>query len=599
MVTEQQLDEWARTRTESQAIVVELVWRLVAAAVPSPRDRRFPLSINQPGPDGFLYSEIAAEPFVPEGRSFWEIGTGITPGKKATDDYRDLTRSVPRTEREDSTFVFVTPLSGRRDSWISAPAGKGMARWLKSRQNKKQWKNVRVLDGTKLIDWMSHFPSVAAWFAGTVLGAAAGELEPPTSHWETIRRIGDPPPLIPEIFLAGRDQATQRMGDLFSGSVRQVALETHYPDQVIDFVAAHVASLAPEAQVDVAGRCLIVHGEAGWKSAVALTRRHTLVASSSLDLSDPGRTKLIQMARNSGHDVVFGVSRGGLPDPSRCPLPSPSVDQIKASLEKATYPRERARMLAQRSAGNLPALLRCIQNVSLLPAWAEGTTAAELSVCALIGQWDDSNTDDQTAIERISGKGYGEWIAAIREVAARPGTPLHHREGVWRFASRFEGWHALGSRLFDEHIERFCAVAVEVLGEDHPGLALPVGERYLAPIRGLEHQHSVRLRQGLAEGLALLGSYPEALIRCPTGSAAARAAIAVRRVLEPMTWERWATLDRLLPLLAEAAPAEFLDGLDRAIAVESQVFESLFGQEGDPITGGNYVSGVLDRKSVV
>ena len=117
IVTENQLDEWVRGNTrDAQSIIVELIWRLVAASSPHPRERRFPLgdSIGQHGPDGILLVDIPDEPFVPDGRSFWEIGTGLDVRKKASSDYKDLVQEIPKDIRLDATFVFVTPLSGRR-----------------------------------------------------------------------------------------------------------------------------------------------------------------------------------------------------------------------------------------------------------------------------------------------------------------------------------------------------------------------------------------------------------------------------------------------------------------------------------------------------
>jgi hypothetical protein len=73
LVTENQLDEWVRGNSrDAQGMIVELVWRLVAASCPKPREHRFPLtdSIGQHGPDGVLDVELSFEPFIPEGRSY-------------------------------------------------------------------------------------------------------------------------------------------------------------------------------------------------------------------------------------------------------------------------------------------------------------------------------------------------------------------------------------------------------------------------------------------------------------------------------------------------------------------------------------------------
>ena len=134
LVTENQLDEWVRGNArDAQGVIVELIWRLVAASCPRPRERRFPLgdSIGQHGPDGIVDTDLAFEPFVPEARSLWEIGTGLHAGDKATSDYNDRIADVPQDIRSESTFVFVTPLSGRR-GWEHTWKQDAQAAWLRS-----------------------------------------------------------------------------------------------------------------------------------------------------------------------------------------------------------------------------------------------------------------------------------------------------------------------------------------------------------------------------------------------------------------------------------------------------------------------------------
>jgi hypothetical protein len=95
-----------------------------------------------------------------------------------------------------------------------------------------------------------------------------------------------------------------------------------------------------------------------------------------------------------------------------------------------------------------------------MPEWAQGTDAAELAIAELLGAWTEKSEADKAAAERLSKKAYGEWIEKMREIVHRPGTPLIQRDGVWRMVARYEGWYALGSKLFDEHIDRFKETVV-------------------------------------------------------------------------------------------------------------------------------------------
>ena len=594
MITENQLDEWVRGNAkDAQGVIVELVWRLVAASCPQPKERRFPLgdSINQHGPDGLLDVVLAFDPFVPEGHSFWEIGTGIRAGDKATSDYSDLVSKVPESTRLKSTFVFVTPLSGRRD-WEHTWKEDAQGAWLEKRRARGQWRDVRVFDGTKLIDWIHQFPPVGLWLAQKTIGMPVQQLETPEQRWNWVHTIGEPP-LTPKLFLANRDDACAKLKDVVAGTMVRLKLETHFPDHVVDFVSAYLTDLDTEKHADAAGRSLVVSGAEAWNAMASQNGNLILIADSKLDLTGEAGTKLIQMAQRSGHAVIFGGPAGGIPDPASVPLRAPQSHKVREALEHAGYSEERARNLAQKSGGNLGSLLRCLQNLSLMPEWAEGTVASELAIAAMLGSWTEKSDADRHVAEGLSGNSYGEWIGTMREVALRPGTPLTQRDGNWRFAARYEGWFELGPRLFDEHLDRLQVAATSVLTEKDPQFDLPSGERYASSFHGKVLAHSHRLRNGLAESLALLGSHPEALTSCTHRRAEGTAVLAVRNILADADWERWASLNDLLPLLAEAAPGEFLDAVEKALISELCPFDRIFAEEGDGVMDCTYMSGAL------
>ena len=329
----------------------------------------------------------------------------------------------------------------------------------------------------------------------------------------------------------------------------------------------------------------------------AQREKHVLVADSTLDLNGDAGTKLIQKARRSGHAVIFGGSPGGIPDPASTPLPVPRSHQVKEALEKAGYTEERARTLAQKSGGNLGSLLRCLQNLSLMPEWAEGSAASELAVSMALGAWVETSDADRAVVENVSGNLYGEWIGKMRDIALRPGTPLIQYDDTWKFLARYEGWYALGPRLFDDvAATRLQRAAISVLQENDPQFDLPKEERFAtAAAHGKVLAHSRALRTGLAaESLALLGESREGphIVQHWKGRGGG-AAVAVRRILGGANWLRWASLNDLLPLLAEAAPKEFLDAVENALNNQPCPFDQVFEQEGDGITGRTYMSGLL------
>src|ERR1051326_3553859 len=132
-----------------------------------------------------------------------------------------------------------------------------------------------------------------------------------------------------------------------------------------------------------------------------------------------------------------------------------------------------------------------------------------------------------------------QWTSAVREVSLLPDAPVQQKDGRWKVADRLAAWKTLGLRMFDEHLDRFRKVAVEVLRERDPQFDLPSNQRYAASIHGKVLKHSHSLRTGLAETLALLGSYPEFLTSCSFGKAEGTALLAVREILKGADWELW------------------------------------------------------------
>ncbi len=594
IVTENRLDLWVRGNArKAQGVIVDLVCRLVTASCPNPKCRRFPLgdSIGQPGPDGFLEVDNGFDPFVPEGRSYWEVSASIDARSKATEDYRNLSDTTPDAIRRESSFVFVTPLSGTRD-WADGWKARAQSTWLHERHERNEWRDVRVVDGSRLIDWLSVFPAVERWLAD-VMRIPAQQVQTPEQRWQELRTIGHPAPLTPEVFLANREEACDSLEQVFSRTKLQVKLETRFPREVADFVAAYVAGMREDAKVDAVGRCLIISSSDAWNTLATLHEPHVLVADFDLDDADSACATLLDDAQRRGHFVIFGGMPGGMPQADRVPLPSPKRYQIEQALQEAGYNEERARGLAQRSGGNLSSLLRCLQNLPLVPQWAQGADAEQLAIAELMGGWSEHSEADRAVAEMLSGKGYPEWIGKMREIALSPGTPLIQRDDTWKVTACYVGWYALGPRLFDEHLDRLREASVSALREQDPQFELAPGERWAAGIHGKHLAHSRLLRKGLADSLALLGSHPSALVSCSVGKAQATASLAVRETLADADWVLWASLSDVLPLLAEAAPEEFVDGVETALNSDPCPFDTIFAQEGDGITGSNHMTGLL------
>lgn len=586
-VTENQIHAWVEQNSEAaRGVIVELVDRLVAAAAPHAK-RRFPNadSIGQHGPDGYVLAQSGAPPFIPGGTSFWEVGTGRDAAAKATNDYRDLTAATPANVRQASTFVFVTPRSGRHD-WEYTWKDESQLAWLNDRRQRGDWAGVDVIDATQLVAWIRMFPAVAAWLAAQ-MGLASADVTSPVTRWATIQKASTPP-LAPDVFLTGRSQATMAFREILGGKRSQLRLDTRTPREFVPFTAAALASLEPEKRREYEGRCLLLRTPEAWSLVTTLREPHVFIAA--FDLDDEDGNVLVQEALSSGHSAIFAGRPGGDPD-SRTALPNPRPQELRDELIKCGFAEPRAKELAQKSAGQPAVVVKLVTGVPLRPSWADAKEADAIARAMLAGAWSAGVPKDLAIVSAI---GYDkEWEAQIKRALQLEDSPITQRANKWKVSSRYEAWQHLGPHIHDADLERFRHAALEVLREPDPQLELPKNERFMANVLGKTLQYSPLLRAGIAETLALLGSHPKALSACTPGRAEGTAHLIVRELLTDADHVLWASLNPIEPLLAEAAPDAFLSALEVALRRTPSPFDAVFAEEGNGFAGRTYMTGVL------
>lgn len=588
------LDLYA-TRRDSQGVIPELIYLLVKQSVSELSICRIPYgdAVNQPGLDGLVETEESFLEFVPKGKSYWEIGTGNDPQGKATSDFQKRTKETPDGEKKLSTFIFVTPRSSGSNGWDEPRQTK----WI-SKRKECGWKEIRIIDGVKLADWLREYPALGRWMLKKIgVSRNLSSISTPAEHWDIIQSQIDEsdPPLPSQLFITGRENACIALRRIFNNESKQMLVFVESPDDVKDFVAGYLASLEIEIRKLFSNRCLFISEEDSWRSVVETRKSHVLIADPNLCL-ESDNANLLTLAIRKNHSVVIPLCGAwATGNPEIIKLQSPSRFQLERILTEGGYSSMRSRELASAGADRLSALKRHLLGLGSLPSYASWENARLIAQSGLIGKWDGNNKADRDAMEIFLGKKYGEWIEEVQPETLRSDTPLIQRNEKWRMVARGEAWAALGPRLLDDDLSRFQKIALRVLGERDPKFDLIGTERFAAKIHGKHLEHSQLLREGIAETLALLGSRPKALSFCSQDKAIEVAVLTVRGLLKNAEWERWAGLDPLLPLLAEAAPDEFLDVVELALLEpEKSVFLKVFAQEGTGSFGGwNYMSGLL------
>lgn len=149
------------------------------------------------------------------------------------------------------------------------------------------------------------------------------------------------------------------------------------------------------------------------------------------------------------------------------------------------------------------------------------------------------------------------------------------------------------SNIFNKHLENFKTACIEVLGEIDHALDLSKDERYSASIYGKNRKYSEPLRTGLAETLVWLSLNQDKLVNCSPHLCERTVILTIRSLLEKKQWQTWASINRYLPIIAEAHPSEFLSCIEAALKEQPCLFEELYAQENNGFGGTNYITGLL------
>jgi len=219
--------------------------------------------------------------------------------------------------------------------------------------------------------------------------------------------------------------------------------------------------------------------------------------------------------------------------------------------------------------------------------------ANEISIMCLLGSWDENNNSDKEIVSKLAQREYNEFAFKLREILQLQNNPVIYQNGHWSLKERKQLLKLIGTRIFDDTLNSFKNCFVDVLKEEDPKFNLPIDSRFYASFHDKTPKHSTILRLGICQGLALIGNYSSYLTNCSPRKTESINILSIREVLVNADWKLWATLDRLLPLFAESAPSEYLKIIETSIQKENCPFIELFKQEGNGITGWNYMTGLL------
>lgn len=571
------LAEWARMHETAQWMP-SLMVQLVGASGAKVTACRF-LTHEETTTAGFdaVVEAKSAGLLVPKGTSAWELSKQQNAAGKVRGDAGKRKRNPGGLAPAKASLVSVTlrvwPSKKRKGRTVSAAANKKLeARRL---QRAGGWRAATILDAVDLANALALAPGVGIWLS-TVMGRKVHGACSLLSHWEDLASLRKPA-LPPAVFLAGRDKFTAELEAFMGAAPSHLPIYATSPEDLRDALAAWWKTRA--TQPTPAKPAVIVQSGDAWEYLRNQAHPLLLILSEEVEAT----AEQITAAVNHGHHVLSRVPVA-MSD-QRCHLPTFGRDTLAEALRVHGVDYRQAWRLASDADGSGVVFKRLLAGSAAQPPWARGANAAKLAPAVLVGAWDASLKGDRERVAEIFGLTYAKVEQSLKPHLDSNHPLLRQIGDQWRVVSRADAWHWLSPHLDLAACTRLAEAARQLLTETDPRFALKADERPFAALRGVTSHYSAELRLGLAEGLCLLALQPPPPLK---GKATRLAMHTIGRCLPaPGRWQAWATLGGALPLLAEAAPDEFLRAVEADLKVAKPGTVALFGEGGDGVFSQN------------
>ena len=510
-----------------------------------------------PGYDGIVEATRGTS-FVPDGLSVWEMGVGEDPAHKANSDYRNRTKNSLGIDKASTTFVFVTP---RR--W---PKKKD---WADKKRKEGKWRDVRALDADDIEQALDEAPAVHFWLS-EMLGMPAAEVQTLEDWWERFSSVYEPT-LTPQMVLAGRADEAAALLRLLARDVGRTLVRAASVDDGLAFVGCVMLSADPDTSAALLSKSLLVHDGASLRR---------LDSTSNLLILLPYEEHLRREADLiQNHHVVCIVTDAGYAD---LDLPPLGHLALEVELRDAGVPESDLTRYTRAAHKSLVSLRRVANKYGRSePAnWAKELADQAIRRVWLAGSWNEQRSGDIDALSALAGEEWETVEERLRKIAREPDPLFSFVGSTWAATSKIDSWPTAQLTITDTDLSALELLVQTVLSAVDPRLDLPAKDRWTAAIHGKVRVHSADLRHGVASSIALLGARGDE-VRLGSGRTARLWVESVTmqllaRANDDESARLWASLEDVMPLLAEAAPDVFLRAVARGVDGSDPLLGQLF-----------------------
>ena len=544
MITRDQLASWSDT-PESKANFPHLISRLIRATTAKDTKVNIPWGSATyiGGWDGIVDSKEKTR-YVPKGISLWELGTDRDPKKKADADYEKRTGDPLGYTPHDATFVFVTPRTWtKKEEWVS------------QKKEEKKWKDVIVYDGISLAQWLDEAPAVSRWFAsqgyaGVYSSDGIITADERWKEWSCLEQLQ----LQPGCGLAGRDVARVELIKLLEGDPSIIEVRASTKGEAIAFILATMKASAPELSDRFFSTTLIIDQEDRFRS-VSSSAQHALNLIVQFESTDP-----LGVATKNGHHVLVPLGADDVFSQESITLPAVDRNALIEALEASGLSRSKASTLTKESGHDITILKKLLGFPSYGATWIKTQPIRELIPALLLGRWDESYPGDRELLEKLSGMSCDQYKGLLGRWLYLPESPLKKIGETWRLTSPLDLWRSISVHLTDHDFQLLKECFILAYHSGNPVLESQIN---LPDYINKKRTYSDRVREGLVQSLILI-SIPQVGVSLKDPQNWVDRIVG--GLLSNASGATWVSIDRELPLIAEASPQVFLQSVSRSLS---------------------------------
>ena len=210
-----------------------------------------------------------------------------------------------------------------------------------------------------------------------------------------------------------------------------------------------------------------------------------------------------------------------------------------------------------------------------------------LKICALFGTWNEENENEKNIISNVLKMEYDDWIKVLKELLLKKSEYISYKNKCWKIENKEELIEKYCDDYFDSDIKKFKEAAITIVKEENPQIEMTSTERMLS---SKHMKYSGAIKKSVLETFAYMKSIKNKFYNCKNELKESLWYVP-RTILEKSGWKIYASLDSLLPILAEINGDEYLQQLENVLNDEENI-KKLFNEKSEDYFNKSYIWGI-------